>query len=161
MQLAFKIFIGIVAVLVLLAIIGRIYFPRSPRPAGVGKGTIEPCPESPNCVSTQASDKLHQIESLPLINGDAAATLDALEKITSEMPTSTLITRTDRYLYVEFRSAFWGFIDDAEFLVDAENGRVDIRMAARLGRSDLGANRARYEQIAAQFHEKFATEANN
>ena len=123
-----------------------------PQPSSVGSGTITPCPESPNCVSTQAADtdKVHRIKPVPLVNGDPIVTLNEIEKIVQTLPKSTVVTRTDSYLHVEFRSSFWNFIDDVEFFVNADDNTIDSRSAARMGYSDMGVNRARYNKIISQ-----------
>lgn len=51
------------------------------------------------------------------------------------------------YLHVEFRSRFFGFVDDTEFALDEVAGVVHVRSAARLGHSDFGVNRRRVETI--------------
>jgi uncharacterized protein (DUF1499 family) len=39
------------------------------------------------------------------------------------------------------------FVDDVEFWVDPAAGVVQVRSASRVGRKDLGVNRARIEAI--------------
>lgn len=41
-----------------------------------------------------------------------------------------------------------GFVDDVEFLLEAA-GAIQVRSASRLGKGDLGVNRARIEAIRA------------
>lgn len=147
MRLSVRILIVIAVLLPILVIAGRYYFSAYPRPSKVGNGTMAPCPNSPNCVSTQATDDSQKIEPIP-IQGNAAETLDSLEKAIATMPKSQVITRTDNYLYVEFRSSLWNFVDDVEFFVNAEDSVVDARSSARVGYGDGGVNRARYLKIA-------------
>ena len=52
------------------------------------------------------------------------------------------------YLYAEFTSRLMGFVDDVEFLLEAA-GAIQVRSASRLGKGDLGVNRARIEAIRA------------
>ena len=135
---------------VVLVVVGRIFSGRVAKPADVGTGTLAPCPESPNCVSTLASDDLHQIEPIRLEQPSAGA-IQALATIMGKMPKSKIVTQTDNYLHVELRSSFWNFIDDVEFLVDEEAGQIHSRSAARTGYSDLGVNKNRYHQISEEF----------
>ena len=51
------------------------------------------------------------------------------------------------YLRAEFSSAIFGFVDDVEFVLDAETQRIDYRSASRIGYYDFGANRRRLEKI--------------
>lgn len=134
------------AVLALILVVGgRVYFNNSPRPSNVGTGNIAPCPTSPNCVSSQGTEDIHQIDPFEIGSGGGPVTLQQLEQIMAQMDNSTIITKTDDYLYAEFRSPFWRFIDDVEFFVSAD--QIDVRSAARLGYSDLDANRKRVELI--------------
>ena len=41
------------------------------------------------------------------------------------------------------------FVDDVEFWVDPAAGVIQVRSSSRLGRKDLGVNRARVERIRA------------
>lgn len=146
MRLSVKILIAIAVMLPILVIAGRYYFSAYPRPSKVGNGTMAPCPNAPNCVSTQAVDDAQKIEPIP-IGESAAATLDSIEKVIGTMPKSTVITRTDSYLYVEFRSSLWNFVDDLEFFVNTDDNIIEARSSARIGYSDGGVNRARYLKI--------------
>ena len=67
------------------------------------------------------------------------------------MPEATIIEEQDDYLYAEFRSRIFRFVDDVEFAVDNENNEVHFRSASRVGHSDLGVNRARMERIQREF----------
>jgi uncharacterized protein (DUF1499 family) len=42
------------------------------------------------------------------------------------------------------------FVDDAEFWFDPVAGVIQVRSASRVGRGDLGVNRARIESIRAR-----------
>jgi uncharacterized protein (DUF1499 family) len=120
----------------------------SPRPnnLGVQNGRLAPCPDSPNCVSTQAERSLHLIEPI-LYEPETAVVHQRLLRVLDEMPRST-ITRTEpTYIHAEFRSPTWGFIDDVEFYFDEANRLIHFRSAARLGYGDRGVNRARMEEI--------------
>ncbi|MFP3434908.1 DUF1499 domain-containing protein, partial [Paraburkholderia sp. SIMBA_061] len=53
-------------------------------------------------------------------------------------------------LYAEFKSKLMGFVDDVEFHKDDVNQVINVRSASRLGKSDLGVNRKRVEEIRQQ-----------
>jgi uncharacterized protein (DUF1499 family) len=123
------------------------------RPANLGvvNGTLTACPDSPNCVSSQAGDERHRIA--PLAAGDDPDEAFArLAEIVSRRPDATVIDRTDTYLRVELRTTL--FTDDAEFLLDRERRLIQLRSASRLGYSDLGLNRRRIEQIRSQLQRR-------
>lgn len=146
MGLSIKIALFVAAALFVLMIAGRYYFSVYPRPTQIGTGTMAPCPDSPNCVSSKAEKENQKVDPIPIDRGPIEM-LDTLEKAITSMPKSTVVTRTDNYLHVEFRSSFWNFIDDVEFFADTENQVIDVRSSARVGYSDGGVNRARYRRI--------------
>lgn len=122
------------------------------RPDGVGKGSLIPCPSTPNCISTHASDSQHAMAALDF-DGSASDALDRICAIIQALPRTKIITRTDAYMHAEFTSKFWRFVDDVEFAVDTANKQINFRSASRLGKSDLGVNRARMTEIVRQFKE--------
>lgn len=111
---------------------------------GVSDGRLASCPESPNCVSSQASDEAHRIEPLPL-KGSPSQTQALLAKLLSDEPRARLIEQDTHYLRAEFSSRVLRFVDDVEFLIGEQ--AVDVRSASRLGYSDLGVNRKRIEHL--------------
>jgi uncharacterized protein (DUF1499 family) len=70
-----------------------------------------------------------------------------LKKIIQQMKRTRIVTEADNYLYVEFTSALWRFVDDVEFSFDDASKTIHVRSASRLGKSDLGVNRKRIEMI--------------
>ncbi len=121
-----------------------------PENLGVENGRFAPCPASPNCVSTFASDADHHIDPLPLGNNLPQAKVRMYNVITA-MPRVRVISNTPTYIHAEFRTAVWRFVDDVEFYFDEENGVIQMKSASRLGYGDAGVNRARMEEIAAQY----------
>lgn len=123
--------------------------------SGIGHGIVEgrlaPCPNKPNCVSSQAaSDKQHYIEALTY-SGEPAQARERLERAIAGMKRARVVLREPNYWRAEFTSALWRFVDDVEFLFDDNARRIDIRSAARVGYSDLGVNRRRMEEIRRRF----------
>ncbi|SCY07874.1 DUF1499 domain-containing protein [Desulfoluna spongiiphila] len=113
---------------------------------GVTDGRLAPCPDSPNCVSSQAEDEAHRVAPLPLEDSPA----DAMDRIVSCLmatPRVTLVTRTDTYLHAEVRSALFRFVDDVEVSIDEAGQTIHFRSASRTGHSDLGVNRKRVERL--------------
>lgn len=128
------------------------------RPGNVaeGHGKLAPCPETPNCVFTQASDNTHKIEPLSYSTDTKTAMIKLVESIRS-MKGAEIVAQTENYLYAEFTSGFWKFVDDVEFSFDEENKLIHFRSASRLGKSDFGVNRNRMEEIRARFVERMKT----
>ena len=120
------------------------------RPANLGArdGKLPPCPASPNCVSSQSTDREHAVEPLRY-SGTASEAMAALDTIISGMKRARVVTRTGSYLHAEFTSALFRFVDDLEFLLDERAAVIHVRSASRVGHSDLGVNRKRVEDIRA------------
>jgi uncharacterized protein (DUF1499 family) len=121
-----------------------------PSNLGVHDGTLAPCPESPNCVSTFASDKTHAIKPLPY-SGTSIEAKQKLIRVIDSLPRTRIISDTGNYLCVEFTSLLWRFVDDVEFVFDDSAKTIQFRSASRLGYGDMGVNRKRMETIRAKF----------
>jgi uncharacterized protein (DUF1499 family) len=118
---------------------------KRPGNLGVRDGRLAPPKRTPNCVSSQAdpSDAEHYIAPIAL-GGDAIA---AVEKALASLPEATIVEKKPGYLYAEFRTRLMRFVDDVEFLHDAQAGVLHVRSASRLGRRDFGVNRRRVEAL--------------
>ena len=123
-----------------------------PADLGVNNGQLKPCPDTPNCVSSQApaDDKEHAIAPFSY-TGAAKEAIARLKQIIEGMERSKVNKVTDDYLYAEFSSKLMGFVDDVEFYAPPGESVIHTRTAARLGKSDLGVNRKRTEEIRARF----------
>ena len=113
-------------------------------------GQFAPCPDSPNCVSTQASDEKHAIDPISF-SGTKGKAKNRLLEIIHSLPRTRVVTDTQDYLHVEFTSRVLRFVDDTEFYFGVTGGTIHFRSASRLGYSDLGANRKRMKTIRARF----------
>lgn len=122
-----------------------------PSNLGVSNGQLAPCPNSPNCISSQSTDVLHTIAPLTFTSTPEEAIAN-LKKIIESLPRTKIITESQDYLYAEFKSALLGFVDDVEFYLDRNANVIQVRSASRLGQSDLGVNRKRIETIRAKFN---------
>lgn len=110
--------------------------------------SLQPCPSSPNCVSSQAPGD-HFIAPLT-ISGDPAVAFALLRDILGQRRDTSVIAADDRLIQVEFTSTL-GFVDDALFVLDPENRVIHIRSASRSGYWDFGKNRRRVEEIRTQY----------
>ncbi len=143
-----------IAALVILGFAGIFIWARTasrPENLGVTNGQLAPCPDTPNCVTTQQGNPDQQMEPLRYTTSQEEAQARLLQ-IVEAMPRSRIIADQPGYIAVEYRSPTFGFPDDTEFLFDAENNVIHFRSAARLGRSDLGVNRERMEEIRQKFY---------
>ena len=118
------------------------------RPDGLGAtgGRLAPCPETPNCVSSFAQDAEHRVEPLSF-QGSTEKVMKAVQEALKQRDRVHIIKQKPHYLYAEFTSLVFRFVDDVEFLIDAESKTLHFRSASRIGRSDLGVNRERIESL--------------
>jgi len=111
--------------------------------------TLEPCPSSPNCISSQADPADEQHYMTPLaFTGDAERVLDAISASVRNAGGQVTETRKGG-LDALFVSKLLRFKDDLRFEVDDGAKVVHFRSASRVGHSDLGANRKRMLQLTA------------
>ena len=123
---------------------------KVPSNLGVTGGKLNPCPASPNCVSSQAEDAAHRIDPLSY-TGSLAGAKDKLEKVITSMKRAKIVTSKDNYIHAEYTSALFRFVDDVEFYFNDAAKTIHVRSASRLGYGDMGVNRKRVESIRELF----------
>jgi uncharacterized protein (DUF1499 family) len=117
---------------------------------GATEDKLAPCPDSPNCVSTQSKSKRHTMEPLPYLQ-TREATRERILSILKGMKRMQIVKLTEFHIHVEFRTALWRFVDDVEFLLDDEERVVHFRSASRAGYYDFGLNRRRMKEISEKY----------
>jgi uncharacterized protein (DUF1499 family) len=133
-----------------------------------GGRTLGLCPKSPNCISTAGlDDDKHYVppwqynpeegrgRTKPISQAEAVEEL--VQTVSSLKPDKfepKLISRTDDYVYFEFSSPTFGFIDDVEFFFPGKDSTVEYRSASRIGESDGDINRKRIRDIRKALQQK-------
>lgn len=122
---------------------------KQPTNLGIKDGKFAPCPNTPNCVSSQAADGDAEHKIAPIAYQSAASDIiPKLKSLIEGMERTQVVTASSDYLYAQFTTALMGFVDDVEFYLDPSTpGQLQVRSASRLGQSDLGVNRKRVEEI--------------
>jgi uncharacterized protein (DUF1499 family) len=152
--------LGLSAALGALALvgIGQAGGLRGQRPPdlGVHDGRLKRPSDTPNSVSSQAGlypgAGADYARIAPLALRDPASDAMArLQAIVASMPGARVIESRPDYLYAEFTTRWLKFVDDVEFFAPAGTQKIELRSASRLGRGDLGVNRARIEAIRTRF----------
>ena len=152
----------VAAALLTVAVFGAgqadLFTGSDPAELGVRDGRLSPPATTPNSVSSQADlypghpqQAYARIAPL-LFTGDAATAMKRLANLIRPMYGATVVQDKPDYLYVQFRTPWLGFVDDAEFWLDPAMRVMHVRSASRLGRSDLGVNRQRIEAIRQRFN---------
>ena len=139
-----KFLVSAIVVLALGGVVGFFFLGQSSQSGtapGLADGRLSPCPEAPNCVSSEAGTAPEkQVDSFALDQWDALP--GAISAIGG-----TITTNEDGYIAAEFSSDIFGFVDDLE-VRRGENG-VEVRSGSRVGYSDAGVNAARVAQLRA------------
>ncbi len=119
-----------------------------PNTLGVQNGQLAACPNTPNCVSSQApaTDAEHSVAPIAYV-GDGKVAIAKLKTLIEGSERTKIIEASDTYIYAEFASKLMGFVDDVEFYADDSAKVIHVRSASRLGQSDLGVNRKRVEEL--------------
>lgn len=134
-------------ILATVGLYGMSFMAAKPNNLGLAEGKLAACPDTPNCVSTQATKDSQKMEPVAF----STPVPDTVEKIKSTIATSfsraRLAEEQEQYLRYEFTSLIFRFIDDVEFWFDDQNKLIHFRSASRVGHSDLGANRKRMSKL--------------
>ena len=122
-----------------------------PTDLGVKDGRLKPPALTPNSVSSQAllfpgHAQMAFAQIAPLaISGDGPATIAQIKAIAQAHGGVTIVKSMPDYLYLQYTSRWMKYVDDVEFWFDPANKVVQVRSASRVGKGDMGVNRARIE----------------
>lgn len=119
---------------------------------GTMEDKLTPCPDSPNCVSTQSEEKRHAMKPLPYLQ-TREASREKILGILKDMKRTKMIKLTEFYIHVECRTALFRFVDDVEFFLDETTRGIHFRSASRVGYYDFGMNRRRMKRISEKYLE--------
>lgn len=70
-----------------------------------------------------------------------------LHEVLLGWPRLEIVAESDTALHAVERSMLLRFRDDLELRLHASGGRIEVRSASRVGRSDFGVNRRRVERL--------------
>ncbi len=148
------------ALAILLVIAGQLGMlkGKSPSNLGVKDGKLKLPSKTPNSVSSQAhlypdhpQKDYAAIEPFKF-TGDGDFSMEKLAKILEKRERTIIISRDSGYIYAQCSTKLLKYTDDVEFSLDKAAGVIHVRSSSRLGRKDLGVNRARIESIRAEFN---------
>ncbi len=115
-------------------------------------GKLRPCPEKPNCVSSEEDSGAAQIAPLTF-KGPPETAWKMLKETIRDMG-GEVQQEENVYLRAIFTSRLFRFVDDVEFRMDTAAGCIHVRSASRIGYSDLGVNRKRVERLRTLFQSR-------
>jgi len=145
------VFIGII----IIAGVALGFMSRQAPELGLVDGRLSPCPESPNCVSSEGvkDDTMHYVEPISFQSTRSNVAWHTLSQAI-EQQGGEIVEASDHYLHAIFTSRIFRYIDDVEARLDADMGLIHLRSASRVGHSDLGANRQRIKAIRGLFEQQ-------
>jgi len=112
---------------------------------------FSPCPQTPNCVSTQSHSAAQRVTPLPY-KGSIDAAKKRIKAVILSFPKTKLIHETQNSLHIEFRTTLFKFVDDVEVYIDNQEHVIHFKSSSRLGYWDFGVNRRRIEAIKQKFN---------
>lgn len=107
--------------------------------------TLKDCPDSPNCVSSQAGGN-QSIEPF-VLQDNTAVSVQKLVHFINSMDSQVAIIHDEKKLHAEFTSAVFRFVDDLDLILDNDTKHIHVRSASRTGYYDFGVNRRRVEKL--------------
>ena len=151
--------LAIVALLlvVLVVLAGQLGFLRGQPPSnmGVSEGRLKRPSPTPNSVHSQAdlwpgdAQQAYARVAPLALQRDGPATIARLKTLLEAMPGVAIVQSRPDYVYATCQTKLLKFVDDFEVWFDPTAGVVQVRSASRIGRKDLGVNRARVEALRA------------
>jgi uncharacterized protein (DUF1499 family) len=118
----------------------------SPRNLGVNNGKLVKMPNKPNAVSSQTDEKDKKVEALEFkenLKTSKGKVISAIENYGD----AKIIKNENNYIYAVFTTGKMKYHDDVEFYFDENEKRIHFRSASRIGYSDMGLNRDRYNKL--------------
>lgn len=143
---------AIIAILLVVLVVGvtaKLLWQNSQVPEYVGMqdGQFAPLPNSPNAVSSQSEEADRHVDPLPML-ATLEATQAALADTLQEMGQNKLRKAEGPYMHAVFTSSQMGYNDDVELWIDEQAGVVHYRSQSRVGYSDKGVNKVRYDRFS-------------
>ncbi|WP_349432094.1 DUF1499 domain-containing protein [Methylomarinum sp. Ch1-1] len=132
----------IMAMLLLLSFLAMISLSDPMPRLGLKNGKLLPCPDSPNCVSSENMPA----KALQLGHYPSQPAWKLLKNIIAAQG-GNIIDEDGFYLRAEFRSRWLRFVDDLEVRLDLEKKLIHLRSASRVGHYDFGVNRNRVKAV--------------
>lgn len=141
-----KILAGVVGAMGAIVIYMVVKNNLTPNNLGVNNGQLAQMPNKPNAVSSQTEEKDKKVEALEF-KGNLKDSKDQVVKAIENYGNAKIIKNESNYMYVVFTTGIMKYHDDVEFYFDELKKLIHIRSASRIGYSDMGLNRERYNKL--------------
>lgn len=122
---------------------------------GVADGSLSPCTNQWNCVITQEIRDQKPSADAIVYSGSRHDAYNTIKRVLMGFDRVALINEQQpEYLHVTFASSVFGFVDDVECYLPADENVIHIRSASRMGLYDFGVNKRRVNAIKKRFQER-------
>lgn len=128
--------------LLTIILVGCTSAPEQPSSGAV----LPPCGVLPNCVNSYSDTGASAIAPLRA----TTAQWQDLKVWLSQQENWSITEETSDFLQAVVKTPLMQFRDDVQLAFDPEVGEIQVRSSSRLGISDMGANRARVENLRTQ-----------
>ncbi|WP_372712700.1 DUF1499 domain-containing protein [Ilyobacter sp.] len=123
----------------------------APKDLGVKSGKLSPLKSSPNGVSSQTDQVKKQVDPL-VLDIPVSDAKEIIKEACNSYGKHKIMKESEDYLYLVFITGIMRYQDDVEFYFDAENKLIHYRSQSRIGYSDMGLNRKRYNALAEMYY---------
>lgn len=121
---------------------------------GLENGKLRELPSKPNAVSTQTNQVDKQIQPLAL-KETLKQSKDAIKEALKSYGGIEIKEETENYIYAIATTDKMKYRDDIEIYFDEANKVIQYRSASRVGYSDMGLNKLRYEKISEHYNKQW------
>ncbi len=112
--------------------------------------TLKPCPNSPNCVSSQSKDIHHFINPIQFnIAPDEAWKI--WTNLIQQQRNLISFESDQSLIKAVFTTPIFKFKDQVDCLLDQDSRAIHVRSSSQSGYWDLGVNRKRIERLRTSF----------
>ena len=144
----YKVALSLVAALVVFMVYKN---NTTPSYLGLQDAKLAPMPSTPNAVSSQTDDNEKLVEPLSFESIENAK--KKVKRVLAQLSNNTVQTEHDNYIHVVFTTDTMRYKDDVELYFDQNQKLIHYRSQSRVGYSDKGLNRARYDNFAKLYNE--------
>jgi uncharacterized protein (DUF1499 family) len=141
-----KMLSGVVGVIGVIAIYMLVKNNSMPKNLGINNGRLAKLSNKPNAVSSQTDEKDKRVEALKF-KGNLENSKNEIYKAIENYGNAKTVRNEKNYLYVIFTTGKMKYHDDVEFYFDESEKLIHFRSSSRVGYSDLGLNRERYNEL--------------
>lgn len=121
----------------------------TPSYIGMHDGKFSDTPQSPNAVSTQTTDQSKKIQPIPFTTLEEAKA--RVKRTLVKMGQNAIHTENESYMHIVFTTPTLKYKDDVEISFDLNEHLIHYRSQSRIGYSDAGLNRKRFNEFTEQY----------